>query len=39
MTDGQNFLDQPIRSNSITSDNIRKIATAQVDDCCLLEYN
>ena len=39
MIDGQNFLNQPIRNNSIISDNIRKIATAQVDDCCLLEYN
>ena len=42
MIDGQNFFDQPIRSNLITYDNIRKIATGQGDDYttgCLLDYN
>ena len=37
MIDGQNFFDQPVKSNLRTHDNIRKI-----DDCttsCLLDYN
>ena len=40
MIDGQNFCDQPIRNNSITYDNLRKITTGQ-GDCyttgCLLD--
>ena len=42
MIDGQNVFDQPIRSNLITYDNIRKIETGQGDDYptgCLLDYN
>ena len=38
---GENFFDQPIKNNEITYDNIRKIATGQVDDYttgCLLDY-
>ena len=38
---GENFFDQPIKSNKITYDNIRKIATGQGDDYttgCLLDY-
>ena len=40
--DGRNFSGQPVKSNLITYDNIRKIATGQGDDYttgCLLEYN
>ena len=39
---GENFFDQPIKSNKITYDNIRKIATGQGDDYttgCLLDYS
>ena len=42
MIDGQNFFDQPVRNDLMTYDNIRKIATGQVDDYttgCLLDYN
>ena len=42
MIDGQKFLDQPIRNNLITYDNIRKITARQGDDYitgCLLYYN
>ena len=42
MTDGRNFFDQPVKSNLLTYDNIRKIATSQGDDYttgCLLDYN
>ena len=38
---GENFFDQPIKSNKITYQNIRKIATGQGDDYtngCLLDY-
>ena len=38
---GENFFDQPIKSNKITYDNIRKIAIGQGDDYttgCLLDY-
>ena len=38
---GENFFDQPIKSNKITYDNIRKIATGQGDDYttgCLSDY-
>ena len=38
----QNFLDQPIKSNMRTYDNIQKIAAGQGDDYttgCLLDYN
>ena len=31
MIDGQNFFDQPVKSNLRTYDNIRKIATSQGD--------
>ena len=40
--DGQNFFDQPVKNNSVTSDNIQKISTGQGDDnisWCLLDYN
>ena len=39
--DGKNFFDQPINNNIRTYQNIRKIATVQVDDsttACLLDY-
>ena len=39
--DGQNFFDQLVKSNLITYDNIRKVATGQGDDYtigCLLDY-
>ena len=42
MIDGQNFFDQPVRNDLMTYDNIRKIATGQVDHYttgCLLDYN
>ena len=42
MIDGQKFLDQPIRNNLITYDNIRKITARQGDDYttgCLLDYS
>ena len=35
-------INQPVRTDLITYDNIRKIATSQVDDYktgCLLDYN
>ena len=38
---GKNFFDQPIKSNSKTYEDIRKIATGQGDDQttgCLLDY-
>ena len=41
MINGEKFFDQPIKSNKITYDNIRKIATDQRDDYttgCLLDY-
>ena len=34
MIDGRNFFDQPVKSNFMTDDNIRKITTG-----CLLDYN
>ena len=42
MIDGKNVFDQPVKSDMRTYDNIRKIATGQVDDYttgCLLDYN
>ena len=42
MIDGRNFFDQPVKNNSITYDNIQKIATNQGDDYttgCILDYN
>ena len=42
MTDGQNFFDQPVKSNLRIYDNIQKITTGQKDDyrsSCLLDYN
>ena len=41
MTDGRNFVDQPVKNNLKTYDNIRKTATGQDDDyttVCLLDY-
>ena len=41
MINGENFFDQPIESNKVTYENIRKIATGQRDDYttgCLLDY-
>ena len=41
MIDGKNFFDQPIKTNKITYENIRNIATGQGDDyttSCLLDY-
>ena len=38
---GKNFLDQPIKNNKTTYENIRKISTGQGDDYstdCLLDY-
>ena len=38
---GKIFFDQPVKNNNKTYENIRKIATCQVDDCttgCLLDY-
>ena len=40
MIDGQNFFDQPVKSNLRTYDNIRKVVTCQGDDYrtgCLLD--
>ena len=42
MIDGKNFFDQPVKSDTRTYDNIRKIAVGQGDDYttgCLLDYN
>ena len=42
MINGENFFDQPIKNNKVTSGNIRKIATGQGDDyttACLLDYS
>ena len=33
MIDGKNLFDQPIKSDKIIYENIRKIATGQGDDC------
>ena len=41
MIDGKNFFVQPIKNDTVTYENIRKIATGQGDDCtigCLLDY-
>ena len=41
MIDGKNFLDQPVKNNKGTYENIRKITTGQGDDYttgCLLDY-
>ena len=41
MIDGKNFLDQTIKNDKVTYENIRKIATGQKDDYttgCLLDY-
>ena len=41
MINGENFFDQPIKSNKVTYENIRKIATGQGDDYTtgyLLDY-
>ena len=42
MINGENVFDQPIKNNKVTYENIRKIATGQVDDYttgCLLDYS
>ena len=41
MIDGKHFLDQPVKNEKVTYENIRKIATSQRDDyttCFLLDY-
>ena len=40
MIDGKNFFDQPVKSDKVTYENIRKNSTGQGDDCttgCLLD--
>ena len=42
MIGGQNFFDEPLKTNLKTNDNIPKIAIGQGDDCttiCLWDYN
>ena len=42
MINGENILDQPIKNNKVTYENIRKISTGQGDDYttgCLLDYS
>ena len=42
MINGENFFDQPIKSNKVTYENVRKIATGQGHDYttgCLLDYS
>ena len=42
MINGENFFHQSIKSNKITYENIRKIATGKGDDyttSCLLDYS
>ena len=41
MIDVKNFFDQPVKSNKVTYENIRKIAAGEGDDCttgCLLDH-
>ena len=41
MIDGKKFFDQPVKTDKVTYENIRKIATGQGDDYttgCLLDY-
>ena len=41
MIDGKNFLDQPVKNDKVTYENIQKIAIGQGDDYttgCLLDY-
>ena len=41
MIDGKNVFNQPVKDDKVTYENIRKIATCQVDDYttdCLLDY-
>ena len=41
MINGENFFDQPIKSNKVTYENIKKLATGRGDDYttgCLLDY-
>ena len=41
MINGENFFDQPLKSNKVTYENIKKIATTQGDDyttACLLDF-
>ena len=41
MINGENILDQPIKDNKVTCENIRKVATGKGDDYttgCLLDY-
>ena len=42
MIDGETFFDQPVKTDQVTYENIRKIAIGQGDDYatgCLLDYN
>ena len=42
MIDRKDFLDQPVKRDVRTYDNIQKIATGPGDDCttgCILDYN
>ena len=42
MINGENFFDHPIKNNKVTYENLRKIATGQIDDYttgCLLDYS
>ena len=42
MINGENFVDQPVKSNKVTYEIIRKIATGQGHDYttgCLLDYS
>ena len=42
MVDRKMFFDQPVKTDLITYENVRKFATGQGDDnttCCLLDYN
>ena len=41
MIDGKNVFNQPVKDDKVTYENIRKIATCQVDEYttgCLLDY-
>ena len=41
MINGENFIDQPVKDNKVTYENIRKLATGKGDDYttgCLLAY-
>ena len=41
MTDGKNFIDQPVKNEKVTYENIRKVTIGQGGDYttgCLLDY-